>query len=305
MVREVLEFLSPRPDGYYVDGTCGGTGHSCAILDASAPEGRLLALDADPDAVSAASGILAGYGDRVRLVRGGYQEMDKWLDKPADGILLDLGVSSFQIDSSDRGFSFDREGPLDMRTDREGDRATAAELLNGLPRRELARIIFEYGEERHASRIARAIVLARTERPLATTRDLAAVIERVVSGPKRVKSKARVFQAIRIAVNGELDNLDLFLGKLESLLAPGGRLVALSYHSLEDGRIKRAIASGVRGCTCPPDFPECVCGKKPFLERLTKKAVTPSAEEEARNPRSRSSRLRAAARTAGRREESK
>lgn len=304
MVREVLDFLSPRPGGYFVDGTCGGASHSRAILDASAPDGRLLALDADPDAIAAAAENLAGYGDRVRLVEGGYQDMDHWMEKPADGILLDLGISSFQIDSTGRGFSFDRDGPLDMRFDRSSVSSTAAQLLNQRPVREIERIIYEYGEERHARRIARAIGRARSERSLATTGDLAAIVENAVPGFAKVKSKARVFQAIRIAVNGELDNLDIFLGKLESLLAPGGRLVALAYHSLEDARIKRAIVDGVRGCTCPPDFPECICGNDPFLERLTKKPVIPSVEEKARNSRSRSAKLRASVRTAAMGEES-
>ncbi|GAB6063445.1 16S rRNA (cytosine(1402)-N(4))-methyltransferase RsmH [Deferrisoma palaeochoriense] len=297
LAREAADLLVTDPDGLYVDGTLGGGGHAREILARLGPGGRLLGLDRDPDALAHAA---AWAGDpRVLLRRANFAELSEVLEAeglgPVTGVLLDLGVSSHQVDEGERGFSFLRDGPLDMRMDPEGP-VTAADLVNTLDEAELARIFREYGEEPRASRAARAVVTARRKAPLRTTADLARTIEEALGrrGPKHPAT--RIFQALRIAVNRELEALDRFLEALPGVLAPGGRVVVISYHSLEDRRVKRALRAGEPQCRCPPEALRCTCGRPGWLRVLTRKVVRPSAEEVARNPRARSARLRAAER---------
>jgi 16S rRNA (cytosine1402-N4)-methyltransferase len=302
MLAEVLKVLNPRSGGLYVDGTLGAGGHAAAILAASAPGGRLLGLDRDPRALSLARERLAEFGGRVRLVRTTFdhigKELASWGQGLADGVLLDLGVSSMQLDEAGRGFSFRRDDPLDMRMGGEGP--SAADLLARLDEAELAALFKRLGEESQSRRIARGIVRARAQEPIATTGRLASVVEQALPAAERRKRKlhpaTKVFQALRLAVNDELGMLERFLEQAPDLLAPGGRLAVLSYHSLEDRRVKKAIAAWANPCTCPPAIAVCLCGKKPLFQPLGKLGRPSPAEVEA-NPRSRSARLRAAART--------
>jgi 16S rRNA (cytosine1402-N4)-methyltransferase len=285
--------------------TVGGGGHAALLLAASAPGGRLLGLDRDPEALAAAGAALAPFGDRAVLARSAFDGVAGVAAAhgfaPADGIVMDLGVSSRQVDAPGRGFSFLREGPLDMRMDPDGP-VTAADLVNTLPEDELARIFKEYGEERHARRVARAVVRARALAPLATTAELARVVEGAVPrtrGPRRIHPATRVFQALRIAVNDELGQLDRGLEAAFALLAPGGRMAVIAFHSLEDRMVKRRFADWQTGCVCPKEFPECRCGRVPRARLLTRRAVQADADEVAANPRSRSARLRAVERLSG------
>lgn len=295
--REALDLLNPKPGGAYVDCTLGGGGHSAGILDPSAPGGRLLGLDADPGALVEAERRLAPYAPRYTLAHANFGDLEKtarWngFDE-VDGVLFDLGVSSFELDRPERGFSFRAEAPLDMRLDpTRGE--TAADLVNSLSVDELAKLLYEYGEEPRARSIARAIGVARARSPILTTTALAAIVERAAGGGGRIHPATRTFQALRIAVNRELDALAAALPQALELLVPGGRLVVISFHSLEDRIVKRFFAERARGCICPPELPVCVCDHKPSVELLTRKAVTPSEEEIARNPRSRSAKLRGA-----------
>ena len=291
----MLTFLAVRPGGVYIDGTVGGGGHAEAILESSAPDGRLLGLDRDPGALEAAGERLARFGGRAVLRHGSFARLAALAEgfAPADGVLLDLGLSSLQLADPARGFAFSREGPLDMRFDPTAPGPTAADLVNGLPVKELAALLYRYGEERQAGRIAEAIVAAR---PLETTRQLAEVIERAVGRRGRIHPATRTFQALRIAVNKELEALEAALPQAVDLLRPGGRLVVISFHSLEDRIVKRFLRRESRDCICPPETPVCTCGHTAQLRLLTRKPVRPDPEEVERNPRARSARLRAAER---------
>jgi len=303
LLAEVVGFLRPKPGGRYIDCTVGGGGHARALLEASAPTGRLLGFDADPAAAERARQALAPYGERAVVVNETYLHLidvasaEKFL--PADGILLDLGLSSYQLEEEGRGFSFQQEAPLDMRFDPRRP-PTAAELVNTLPEEDLADLIFRYGEERRSRAIARAIVRERAARPIVTTTQLARLVARVVGGrPGGIHPATRTFQALRIAVNDELAALEGVLPQAVTALAPGGRLAVISFHSLEDRIVKRFLKEEAAGCICPPGLPQCICGHKPRLALLTKKPVTATAAEMAANPRSRSAKLRVAKRLGG------
>lgn len=290
LLKEAVDGLSVKEDGIYIDGTAGGGGHSFEIAK-RLKNGRLFALDRDPDAVTAAKTRLAGLPAEV--IRSNYTEFDAVLKnfgyEKMDGMLLDLGVSSYQLDNPERGFSYRSEAPLDMRMDKTG--TSAGELLNTLSEAELAKIFYEYGEERYGGRIARAVV---RNRPLRTTTEFADVIsECLPAAAKRDGHPARrCFQALRIAVNGELDAVSDVIGKAFDRLNVGGRIAIITFHSLEDRIVKKAFASFCTGCTCPPDFPVCVCGKTPAARLVNKKPIVPSLEETENNPRSRSAKLR-------------
>lgn len=299
MPVEVMACLQPQPGETFVDGTLGGGGHARLILEATAPDGRLIGLDRDQDALQAASRILEPYGDRVTLCHGNFSEVDRFLEELGidgiDGMLLDLGVSSFQLDAGHRGFSFQVDAPLDMRMDRSCG-LTAADILQQYTAEELARIFFEYGEERYSRRIARRIVEKRVETPLTTTGQLAELVKYSVPKgrvPARIHPATRVFQALRIEVNGELEHVAQGLEKAVSCLRPGGRLAVISFHSLEDRLVKRYFRSESQSCICPPRLPQCVCNHQPRVEVLTRKGLRAAEEEVATNPRSRSAVLRA------------
>ncbi len=293
LLEETLAALDVRPDGLYLDGTAGGGGHSFAIASRLA-NGRLIALDQDPDAVEAASKRLAGLPATV--VRANFTEMERVLQERqvglVDGILLDIGVSSHQLDTAERGFSYHMDAPLDMRMSQSG--RTAADLVNTLDERELSSLFFQYGEEKYSRPIARAVVKARGERPIETTGRLAEIIRDAAPAAYRREGHParRVFQALRIAVNGELDCLSEALDTAFRCLKPGGRLAVITFHSLEDRMVKQRFAAFCRGCTCPPDFPVCVCGKTPAARLVLRKPAEASAEELERNPRARSAKLR-------------
>ena len=295
LLRESLEALSINPTGVYVDGTAGGAGHSAAIAGLLTT-GRLIALDQDPDAVKTASERLKPYSN-AQVVRCNFRRMDEALDRlsvdKVDGVLLDLGVSSWQLDNAERGFSYHADAPLDMRMSQQG--TTAADLVNTLTTEELAEIIREYGEERFAFRIARAITSAREETPIRTTGRLADVIRGAVpAAARRDGHPARkTFQALRMAVNRELDSLSEGLDKAFNRLKVNGVLAVITFHSLEDRMVKQRFAAFCKGCECPPDFPVCVCGKTPRGRLRLRKPAAPSPEEIAENPRSRSAKLRA------------
>jgi 16S rRNA (cytosine1402-N4)-methyltransferase len=303
MEAEVIMALRPWPGGFYVDGTLGAGGHAAAILEACAPDGRLLGLDRDAEALDAAAERLGNYGPRARLVQAAFADMESQIlahgDQAADGILLDLGVSSMQLDRAPRGFAFRLNGPLDMRMGQEG--ASAADLIAGLEEKELRRAIATLGEEPFAPRIARALVQAREKEPILTTDALARLVEAALPAAERRKRRlhpaTQTFQALRILVNDELGQLETFLAALPRLLKPGGRVAIISYHSLEDRRVKRAFKSLAHPCACPPRLAVCACGKKPLLSLPQAKAIKPSEAEVASNPRARSARLRVAVRT--------
>ena len=302
MVDEVLEILAPHPSSLQIDATLGGAGHAERILEACAPDGRLLGLDADGAAIARAGRRLARFGERAVLRQANFRDLAGVAPAAGfgavDGLLLDLGLSSDQLADTERGFGFRAGGRLDMRFDTGVDRS-AAELLATLEAAELADIFRRYGEERFAGRIARAIVEARSKQPVETAEQLAALVQRVAPAPKvrRIHPATRVFQALRIAVNDELGALEAGLAASLELLRPGGRLAVLSYHSLEDRTVKRFIADEQRGCVCPPRVPVCVCGRQPRLRSLGK-SRTPGPAEIQSNPRSRSARLRGAERVA-------
>lgn len=296
LFSEAIEALRIRPDGVYIDGTLGGGGHSEAILQ-RLETGTLLSIDQDPDAIQAAGERLKGYEGSV-IVRGNFCRMDQLAREAgldaADGILLDLGVSSYQLDAPERGFSYHHDAPLDMRMSKEGP--TAADLVNGLPQEELARVIFRYGEDKNAGRIAAGICRARAAAPVRTTGELAEIVKGSVPAAVRRGEghpARKTFQALRIAVNGELDRLQEGLEAGFTFLKPGGRLVAITFHSLEDRIVKQQMNAWCQGCVCPKDFPVCVCGRKPQGKLVYKKGLAPTPEEVAENPRSRSARLRA------------
>jgi 16S rRNA (cytosine1402-N4)-methyltransferase len=306
LVEEVLEMLAPAPGSLHIDATLGGGGHTERILEAANPDGRLLGLDADPAAIARVEARLRPrFGDRLVLRRANFRDLDTVAPAAGfgavDGCLFDLGLSSFQLADRERGFGFRTGGLLDMRFDASRG-VPAAELLATLDVDELTALFRRYGEEPKAARIARAIVDARRVAPIVSAEELAALIERVVPPnprlPRRTHPATRVFQALRIAVNEELDALEAGLHAALDLLRPGGRLVVLSYHSLEDRIVKRFFQAERRGCVCPPEVPVCVCGRNPRLRLVTRRSVTPGTAELVANPRARSARLRAAERLA-------
>jgi 16S rRNA (cytosine1402-N4)-methyltransferase len=296
LLKEVVSQLQPHSGGLYVDCTVGGGGHAHEILCACGPDGRLIGLDWDEEAIAASRERLGEFGGRVQLVRANYVELERVLMSlgatTVDGVVFDLGVSSRQFDEPGRGFSFQREGPLDMRMNRQLG-ATARDVLRTASLEELARIFRVYGEEKRARAIARKIVAEREHPQLASTTQLARLIERTL-GPKRsgIHPATRVFQALRIAVNNELDNLKRGLEVSCRFLKAGGRLAVISFHSLEDRIVKQFFVEQSSGCICPPDLPSCACGRKQLLRIVTRKPVTPREEEIRMNPRARSAKLR-------------
>ena len=299
LLNEAVEGLAVKPEGIYLDGTLGGAGHSAEIAK-RLTTGTLIGVDRDPKALAAAGERLAPWADRVKLVHGNFRDLESILDGlgiPAvDGVLLDLGVSSPQLDEAIRGFSYMADAPLDMRMNPE-DALTAWEVVNTWPREELRRILFAYGEERYAPLIAAAIERRREQAPIETTLELAELI-RSAMPQKALREKQhpakRSFQAIRIAVNDELGAVDSVMGQAIRRLNPGGRLAVITFHSLEDRIVKNALAEAAKGCTCPPEFPVCVCGKKPTVKLIAKKPITAGEEELEVNPRARSAKLRVA-----------
>ncbi len=293
LLHECIELLAIQPEGIYVDGTAGGAGHSLEIAK-RLTAGRLIAIDRDPDAVEIAKQRLQGL--RAEVVRANYSEIDTVLkDKNiagVDGILLDLGVSSYQLDTAERGFSYHTDAPLDMRMSKEG--ISAADIINGYPFGQLAEIIRVYGEEKYAGRIAAQIVKMREQKNIYTTLELAEIIKSAVPAKARREKNPckKTFQAIRIAVNNELEHLENAVNRAFDLLNPQGRLCIITFHSLEDRLVKQRFAALCRGCTCPPDFPQCVCGKTPRGKLVTRKPVIPTEEETGQNKRSRSAKLR-------------
>jgi 16S rRNA (cytosine1402-N4)-methyltransferase len=302
LLSETLSALAPHAGGRYVDGTLGGAGHSALLLDASAPDGRVLGIDADAAALERARERLAPAvaASRLLLRQGNFAQMDELARDadfaPVDGILLDLGLSSDQLADAARGFSFVADAPLDMRFDTSQGQP-AADLVNTLDETELADLLWRYGEERRSRAIARRIVAQRRRAPIARTGELARLITSVMPGrPGGIHPATRSFQALRIAVNDELGNLEAALPRAVELLRPGGRIAVISFHSLEDRIVKRYFNEEARGCVCPPELPVCVCGRSPRLRVVTRHPITASAEELARNPRSRSAKLRVAER---------
>ena len=297
LLDECIQALKIKPDGIYVDGTLGGAGHSSQIA-ARLTTGRLIGIDRDPKALKAAGERLAPFGDRVTLVHSNFSRLDEVLDnlgiEGVDGILLDLGVSSPQLDEAERGFSYMADAPLDMRMNSE-DSLTAHEVVNTWPREELRRILYEYGEERYAPQIAAAIERRRAEKPIGTTLELVDVI-RSAMPPAALREKQhpakRSFQAIRIAVNDELGAVGRVLEVAVPKLNKKGRLAIITFHSLEDRLVKNGMAANAKGCTCPPNFPVCICGNKPKVKLISKKPIVSGAEELERNPRARSAKLR-------------
>lgn len=298
LLEEVLDNLAIRPDGIYVDGTLGGGGHSFHILERLTEGGRLIGIDQDTDAIAAAGERLACYGDAVTIVHDNYEHMAEVLCdlgiREVNGILLDLGVSSYQLDNPERGFTYRTDAPLDMRMDRSSA-LSARDIVNTYPEEELVRILREYGEERCAARIAANIVRERKKKPLETTGELSSIVRASIPAKMREKGgnpDKRTFQAIRIACNRELDVLRDSLDTMIDLLAPGGRLCVITFHSLEDRIVKNAFRRNENPCTCPPEFPVCVCGKKSKGKVITRKAIAPGAEELRTNRRSASAKLR-------------
>lgn len=299
LLDECLEALAIKPDGIYLDGTLGRAGHSLEIVK-RLTTGRLIGIDRDETAIAAAQERLADYADRVTLVHSNFDRVGEILDElgidGADGMLFDLGVSSPQLDDAERGFSYMHDAPLDMRMDRTAA-LCAREVVNEWPYEELRRILFAYGEERYAPLIAKHIVQKREEAPIETTLQLAEIIKAAMP-PSALREKQhpakRSFQAIRIAVNGELDALPPMLEAAADKLHTGGRLAVISFHSLEDRVIKQTMQALATGCTCPPNFPVCVCGKKPKMKLISRKPIVSGEAELAYNPRARSAKLRVA-----------
>lgn len=296
--QETIGSLNISPGGVYVDGTAGGGGHSALIAERLSDKGRLIAIDQDEEAIEAASERLEAYGDRVTIIRDNYRNIRLILDdlgiREVNGIILDIGVSSHQLDEADRGFSYMKDGPLDMRMDRSGS-VTAADIVNGYEVSELARIIKTYGEERYSRPIAEAIARERAKKPVETTLQLADIIGRAM--PHRARHTGgnpamRTFQALRIEVNHELDALSESLDTMIDILSSGGRLSVITFHSLEDRIVKECFRRNENPCTCPPDFPVCVCGKRSKGRCVGRKALTASKKELEENPRSHSAKLR-------------
>lgn len=297
LVESVASFLLIENARIIIDATLGDGGHTAALLAKGGADLRVIGIDADPEALAVAPARLQNETARCQFIHGNFRSLTQLLGSlgvtAVDGILADFGVSSRQIDRPERGFSYLEDGPLDMRMNPNLPR-TAADLLATLEQNELKQIFHKFGEERLAGPIARAIVKRRSQSPLRRTRDLREIVESIVKGPHRIKSLARIFQALRIAVNEELDALPDFLNGALTLLRPGGRLAVISYHSLEDRIVKQFFKMQEKSCICPPEFPACVCGRQSQLRILTKKPVEANAEEIAANSRARSARLRVA-----------
>ncbi len=301
LLDECMDGLNIRPDGIYVDGTAGGAGHSSAIASRLGSSGRLIALDRDPDAVATATERLSVYPN-AQVVHSNYSQIREVLDDlgidKVDGILMDLGVSSYQLDEESRGFSYHADAPLDMRMSKEG--ASAADIVNTFSEQELARILFEYGEEKFSRRIASNIVAQRANAPIETTLQLADIVR--MSVPQKARRDKnpckKTFQAIRIAVNGEFEHLSKGLEDAFFSLKSGGRLAVITFHSLEDRIVKQKFAGWCKGCICPPDFPVCVCGHKPQGVLVNRKPIEAEEKEVERNNRSRSAKLRIIERSA-------
>jgi 16S rRNA (cytosine1402-N4)-methyltransferase len=299
LLTETIQALQPRPGGHFIDATVGGGGHAEKVLELTIPNGRLLALDADPVALDASRMRLERFGDRVSFAQTYSDRMleaaSEYGFRGVNGVLFDLGVSSPQIDTPERGYSFQSDAPLDMRFG-PGAEHSAADLVNEFSERELRDLIGEYGEERYAGRIARRIVEERTARRIRTTNHLADVISRAKprSKSERIHPATRVFQALRIAVNDELGRLSKALPQAHELLRSGGRLVVISFHSLEDRIVKQFMRQEATGCICPPELSACVCGHTPTLRLVTRRPLTASQDEIAMNPRARSAKLRVA-----------
>jgi len=299
LLDEVIEGLQPQPGGYFVDCTVGLGGHATAILERISPTGRLLGIDADPEAIEISRDRLRDYGEAVTLVNDNFVNLEAICERyhfhPVDGIIFDLGVSSLQLDTAERGFSFNLDAPLNMRFD-SGQGLTASDIVNNFPEKELEKLIAKYGEERHSRRIARHIV---KNRPITTTVDLAHLIEQISGAParrSRIHPATRTFMALRIAVNKELQNLESALKQTLNLLRPGGRLAVISYHSLEDRIVKQFMRDAASNCLCPPGAVICRCGHVPTLKLISRKVIKPTSLEIESNPRSRSAKLRIAER---------
>lgn len=300
LLQECIDALNIRPDGIYLDGTLGGAGHSSQIARRLTEGGRLIGVDRDRTALAAAKERLAPYADRVTLVHSNFAEIDAILDSlgiPAvDGMLFDLGVSSPQLDDASRGFSYMADAPLDMRMDKD-DVLTAGEVVNTWPQGELRRILYDYGEERYAPQIAAAICRAREKAPIETTLELVDIIRSAMPAQalrEKQHPAKRSFQAIRIAVNDELGAVSRMMQAAVGRLNPGGRLAVITFHSLEDRIVKSEMQQAARGCTCPPEFPVCVCGKKPLVKLVTRKPIVSGPAELEENPRARRAKLRVA-----------
>ena len=300
LLQECIDALNIRPDGIYLDGTLGGAGHSSQIACRLTEGGRLIGVDRDRTALAAAKERLAPYADRVTLVHSNFAEIDAILDSlgiPAvDGMLFDLGVSSPQLDDASRGFSYMADAPLDMRMDKD-DVLTAGEVVNTWPQGELRRILYDYGEERYAPQIAAAICRAREKAPVETTLELVDIIRSAMPAQalrEKQHPAKRSFQAIRIAVNDVLGAVSRMMQAAVGRLKPGGRLAVITCHSLEDRIVKSEMQQAARGCTCPPEFPVCVCGKKPLVKLVTRKPIVSGPAELEENPRARSAKLRVA-----------
>lgn len=300
LLQECIDALNIRPDGIYLDGTLGGAGHSSQIARRLTEGGRLIGVDRDRTALAAAKERLAPYADRVTLVHSNFAEIDAILDSlgiPAvDGMLFDLGVSSPQLDDASRGFSYMADAPLDMRMDKD-DVLTAGAVVNTWPQGELRRILYDYGEERYAPQIAAAICRAREKAPVETTLELVDIIRSAMPAQalrEKQHPAKRSFQAIRIAVNDELGAVSRMMQAAVGRLNPGGRLAVITFHSLEDRIVKSEMQQAARGCTCPPEFPVCVCGKKPLVKLVTRKPIVSGPAELEENPRARSAKLRVA-----------
>ena len=301
LLNECIEGLNIKPDGIYVDGTLGRAGHSAEIAK-RLTTGRLIGIDRDMTAITEAGKTLEEYGDKVTLVHGNFSKVGEILRNlginKVDGMLFDLGVSSPQLDDAERGFSYMNDAPLDMRMDRSSP-LTAFNIVNEWDEQELKRILFEFGEERYAPRIASVIVASRKEKPISTTFELVEVIRKAMPAAalrEKQHPAKRSFQAIRISVNDELTAISEMMGEAMDMLAPGGRLAVISFHSLEDRIVKNAIRARENGCTCPPEFPVCVCGFKQTMKSVSRKPIVPGAKEMEENPRARSAKLRVAER---------
>ena len=297
LLDEILAGLQPQLGGYFVDCTVGLGGHAAAILEKISPSGRLLGIDADPEAIKLSQDKLGDYGEAVTLVNDNFINLEaickRYHFHPVDGILFDLGVSSLQLDTAERGFSFHLDAPLNMRFD-PGQGLTASDIVNSFSEQELAKLIEKYGEERHSRRIARYIV---QNRPIATTVELASLVEQALGGKRaKIHPATRTFMALRIAVNSELQNLELALKQTINLLRPGGRLTVISYHSLEDRIVKQFMRYAASSCLCPPGTVICRCGHVPTLKLISRKVIKPTSLEIESNPRSRSAKLRIAER---------
>jgi len=292
LLETIITALQPRPAGRYIDGTLGAGGHSSSILEACSPDGELIGLDLDPQALALARERLASFGTRAHIVQASYTTMRTEAEKlgwqAVDGILLDFGVSSMQLDTPERGFSFQHDGPLDMRFSPEAAQS-AADLVNSLPETELADIIHLYGDERHARKIARIIV---NNRPFQTTGELAGLILKHLGKQERIHPATRTFQALRIAVNSELESIEAVIPMAASLLKPGGRLAIISFHSLEDRLVKEYFRRESTDCICPPRQPICICGHKATLKELNRKPIEADENEKHANSRARSAKLR-------------